>query len=157
MINHEGKLEGSGLRIAIVVSRFNSFVTDRLLSGALDGLVRHGVIENNIEVYRCPGAFEIPAAAKKVVDLKKHDAVICLGAVIRGETPHFDYVAGESTKGVGQLSLTSNVPVIYGILTTDTVEQAIDRAGAKSGNKGFDAALAAIEMANLFKQLPSAS
>ncbi len=157
MVNHEGKLEGSGLKVAIVVSRFNGFITDRLLSGALDGLVRHGVDEKNIEVYHCPGAFEIPATAKRVVDAKKHDAVICLGAVIRGETPHFDYVAGESAKGVGQLSLASNVPVIYGILTTDTVEQAIDRAGAKSGNKGFDAALAAIEMANLFKKLPSAS
>ena len=157
MVNHEGKLEGSGLKVAIVVSRFNGFITDRLLSGALDGLVRHGVDEKNIEVYHCPGAFEITATAKRVVDAKKHDAVICLGAVIRGETPHFDYVAGESAKGVGQLSLTSNVPVIYGILTTDTVEQAIDRAGAKSGHKGFDAALAAIEMANLFKKLPSAS
>ncbi len=157
MVNHEGKLEGSGLKVAIVASRFNGFITDRLLSGALDGLVRHGVDEKNIEVYHCPGAFEITATAKRVVDAKKHDAVICLGAVIRGETPHFDYVAGESAKGVGQLSLTSNVPVIYGILTTDTVEQAIDRAGAKSGNKGFDAALAAIEMANLFKKLPSAS
>ena len=151
MVNHEGKLDGSGLKVAIVVSRFNSFITDKLLAGALDGLVRHGVSENSIDVYRCPGAFEIPAVAKKIIDTKKHDAVVCLGAVIRGETPHFDYVAGESAKGVGQLSANSGVPVIYGILTTDTVEQAIDRSGGKSGNKGYDAALSAIEMVNLLK------
>lgn len=153
MVNHEGQFDGGGLKIAVVVSRFNGFITERLLSGAIDGLVRHGVSENNIDVYRCPGAFEIPAVAKRLVDAKKHDAVICLGAVIRGETPHFDYVAGESAKGVGQLSLISNVPVIYGILTTDTVEQAVDRAGGKSGNKGFDAAAAAIEMANLIRHI----
>jgi len=151
LVNHEGKLDGSGLKVAIVVSRFNSFITDKLLAGALDGLVRHGVSENSIDVYRCPGAFEIPAVAKKIIDTKKHDAVVCLGAVIRGETPHFDYVAGESAKGVGQLSANSGVPVIYGILTTDTVEQAIDRSGGKSGNKGYDAALSAIEMVNLLK------
>jgi len=148
---HEGKLNGSGMKVAIVVSRFNGFVTERLLSGAMDGLNRHGVSESNIDIYRCPGAFEIPAVAKKVIEQKKHDAVICLGAVIRGETPHFDYVAGESAKGVGKLSLDSVIPVIYGVLTTDTVEQAIDRAGGKSGNKGYDAAVSAIEMANLFK------
>lgn len=153
MANHEGKLNGSGLKVALVVSRFNNFITDRLLSGAIDGLVRHGVSENEIDIYRCPGAFEIPAAAKRVIETKKHDVVICLGAVIRGETPHFDYVAGESAKGVGHLSLNSNVPVIYGILTTETVDQAVDRAGGKSGNKGYDAAVAAIEMVNLFKQL----
>ena len=139
------------MKVAIVVSRFNGFVTERLLSGAMDGLNRHGVSESNIDIYRCPGAFEIPAVAKKVIEQKKHDAVICLGAVIRGETPHFDYVAGESAKGVGKLSLDSVIPVIYGVLTTDTVEQAIDRAGGKSGNKGYDAAVSAIEMANLFK------
>lgn len=153
MVNHEGQFDGSGLKIAVVVSRFNGFITDRLLSGAIDGLVRRGVSENNIDVYRCPGAFEIPAVAKRIVESKKHDAVICLGAVIRGETPHFDYVAGESAKGVGQLSLMSNVPVIYGILTTDTVEQAVDRAGGKSGNKGFDAAADAIEMVNLIRHI----
>ncbi len=153
MVDHEGKLDGSGIKVAIVVSRFNSFVTDRLLSGAVDAFVRHGVSENEIDVYRCPGAFEIPAAAKRVIETKKHDAVICLGAVIRGETPHFDYIAGESAKGVGHLSLSSGIPVIYGILTTETVDQAVDRAGGKSGNKGYDAAVAAIEMVNLFKQL----
>ena len=151
MVNHEGQFDGSGLKIAVVVSRFNGYVTERLLSGTADGLVRHGVADSNIEVFRCPGAFEIPAVARKIVDMKKHDAVICLGAVIRGETPHFDYVAGESAKGVGQLSMTSPIPVIYGILTADTMEQAIDRAGGKAGNKGFDAAVAAVEMVNLFK------
>ena len=153
MVNHEGALDGKGLKIAIIVSRFNSVVTDRLLSGALDGLVRRGVSENDIDIYKCPGAFEIPSVAKRVIDSKKHDVVICLGAVIRGETPHFDYVAGESAKGVGQLSLAAQVPVVYGVLTTDSLEQAIDRAGGKSGNKGFDAAADAIEMVNLFKHI----
>jgi 6,7-dimethyl-8-ribityllumazine synthase len=153
LIHYEGKLNGSGLKVAIVVSRFNSFITDKLLSGVIDGLMRHGVSDGDINVYHCPGAFEIPAAAKRIIESKKNDAVICLGAVIRGETAHFEYVAGESAKGVGELSLNSSVPVIYGILTTDTVEQAVDRAGGKSGNKGFDAAISAIEMVNLFKQL----
>ena len=153
MVDHEGKLDGSGLKIAIVVSRFNSFVTEKLLSGAIDGLTRHGVSADDINVYRCPGAFEIPATAKKIIESKRNDAVICLGAVIRGETTHFEYVAGESAKGVGQLSMSAGIPVIYGILTTETVEQATDRAGGKSGNKGFDAAISAIEMVNLFKQL----
>lgn len=153
MVYHEGQFEGSGLKVAIVVSRFNGFVTDKLLSGAVDGLVRHGVAENDISTYRCPGAFEIPAVAKKLVEAKKYDAVICLGAVIRGETPHFDYIAAESAKGVGQLSISSNIPVVYAILTTDTAEQAVDRAGGKAGNKGFDAASAAIEMVNLFKNI----
>jgi len=149
---HEGKLNGSGVKIAIVVSRFNGFITERLLSGAMDCLSRHGVSETNIDIYRCPGAFEIPSVAKRVTEQKKHDAIICLGAVIRGETPHFDYVAGESAKGVAELSLGSKMPIIYGILTTDSVEQAIDRAGGKSGNKGYDAAASAIEMVDLFKQ-----
>lgn len=149
---HEGKLNGSGIKVAIIVSRFNGFVTERLLSGAMDGLSRHGVSENDVDVFRCPGAFEIPSVAKRIIENKKHNAVICLGAVIRGETPHFDYVAGESARGVGELSLDSGIPVIYGILTTDTVEQAVDRAGGKSGNKGYDAAVSAIEMVNLFKQ-----
>ena len=149
---HEGKLNGGGVKVAIVVSRFNGFITDRLLSGAMDGLSRHGVPESNIDIYRCPGAFEIPFTAKKIIEQKNHDVVVCLGAVIRGETSHFDYVAGESAKGVGELSLKSGIPVIYGILTTDTVEQAVDRAGGKSGNKGYDAAVNALEMVNLFKQ-----
>ncbi len=153
LVSHEGQFDGKGLKVAIVVSRFNGFITDRLLSGAIDGLIRHGVAEGSIDVYRCPGAFEIPAVAKKIVEAKKHDAVICLGAVIRGETPHFDYVAGESAKGVGQLSLTSHVPVIYGILTADTLDQAEERAGGKAGNKGFDSAEAAIEMVNLFRNI----
>jgi 6,7-dimethyl-8-ribityllumazine synthase len=148
---HEGKLNGSGLKIAIVVSRFNGFITERLLSGATDALARHGVSESDIDVYRCPGAFEIPAVAKKIIEKKKHNAVVCLGAVIRGETPHFDYVAGESARGIGELSVNSNIPVIYGVLTTDTVEQAVDRAGGKSGNKGYDAAVSAIEMVDLFR------
>lgn len=152
MTVHEGKLNGSGVKIAIVVSRFNGFITERLLSGAMDCLSRHGVSETNIDIYRCPGAFEIPSVAKRVTEQKKHDAIICLGAVIRGETPHFDYVAGESAKGVAELSLGSKMPIIYGILTTDSVEQAIDRAGGKSGNKGYDAAASAIEMVDLFKQ-----
>ncbi len=153
MANHEGKFDGEGLKIAIVVSRFNGFITERLLEGAKDGLVRHGVPESSIDVYRCPGAFEIPAVARRIADAKKHDALICLGAVIRGETAHFDYVAGESAKGVGQLSMNADLPVIYGILTTDSVDQAVDRAGGKSGNKGFDAALAAIEMVNLYRNI----
>lgn len=152
MTIHEGKLDGTGINVALVVSRFNGFVTERLLSGAVDGLTRHGVSEADIEIYRCPGAFEIPSVAKKIIGQKKHDAVICLGAVIRGETPHFEYVAGESAKGIGELSIESAIPVVYGILTTDTVEQAVDRAGGKSGNKGYDAAVSAIEMVNLFKK-----
>ncbi|HEY9166227.1 MAG TPA: 6,7-dimethyl-8-ribityllumazine synthase [Candidatus Kryptonia bacterium] len=153
MVTYEGKLDGSGLKIAIIVSRFNGLITERLLNGAMDCLSRHGVADNHIEIYRCPGAFEIPPTAAKVIDLKKHDAVICLGAVIRGETPHFDYIAAESAKGVASLSLHSGIPVVYGILTTDTVEQATERAGGKSGNKGFDSALTALEMVNLFKKI----
>lgn len=153
MAKHEGNLDGNGLKIAVVVSRFNSFVTDRLLAGAIDGLVRHGVAEKDVDIFYCPGAFEIPAVARRVVESRKHNALICLGAVIRGETPHFDYVANESAKGVGQLGLSSDIPVVYSILTTDTVDQAVDRAGGKSGNKGFDAAISAIEMTNLLKQL----
>lgn len=155
MNNYEGKLDGSGLKIAIAVSRFNGIVTERLLSGAKDALTRHGVNEDDIDVYWCPGAFELPSVASKLCMVKRHDAVICLGAVIRGETPHFDYIAAESAKGIGQLSVTSEVPVIYGVLTTDSMEQAIDRAGGKNGNKGFDAAVAAIEMVQLYKYLKS--
>ncbi len=147
---NEGNLNAEGLKFAIVVSRFNSFITERLLEGALDCLVRHGCNKDNIEIFKTPGAFEIPLVAKKLAE-KDYDAVIALGAVIRGETPHFDYVAAEVSKGVASVSLETGKPVIFGVLTTDTVEQAIDRAGAKAGNKGWEAALAAIEMANLLK------
>ncbi len=149
---YEGKLIGDNLKVAIVLSRFNSFITERLLEGALDGLKRHGVKEKNIDIFRVPGAFEIPLIAKKVASLN-YDGVICLGAVIRGATPHFDYVANEVAKGIAQVSLEKEVPVIFGILTTDTIEQAIERAGTKSGNKGFDAALSLLETVNLLKNI----
>jgi 6,7-dimethyl-8-ribityllumazine synthase len=149
----EGKFDASGLKIAIIVSRFNEFITNKLLGGAVDCLKRNDADENNITVAWVPGAFEIPAVASKMAESKKYDAIICLGTVIRGSTPHFDYVSAEVTKGVGQLSLKSSMPVIFGVLTTDTIEQAVERAGAKAGNKGFDAAMAAIEMANLYKQI----
>lgn len=149
----EGKLDASGLKVAIIVSRFNEFITNKLLSGALDCLQRHNADEKNITVIWVPGAFEIPPVAMKVAQNGGYDAVICLGAVIRGATPHFDYVAAEVSKGVALVSLQSQVPVIYGVLTTDTIEQAVERAGTKSGNKGFDAAMAAIEMAQLYKKI----
>lgn len=149
----EGKLDASGLKVALIVSRFNEFITNKLLSGALDCLQRHNADEKNITVIWVPGAFEIPPVAMKVAHKGGFDAVICLGAVIRGATPHFDYVAAEVSKGVALVSLQSQVPVIYGVLTTDTIEQAVERAGTKSGNKGFDAAMAAIEMAQLYKKI----
>jgi 6,7-dimethyl-8-ribityllumazine synthase len=149
----EGKFDASGLKFAIIVSRFNEFITNKLLGGAVDCLKRNDADENNITVAWVPGAFEIPAVASKLAESKKYDAIICLGTVIRGATPHFDYVSAEVTKGVGQLSLKSSMPVIFGVLTTDTIEQAVERAGTKAGNKGFDAAMAAIEMANLYKQI----
>ena len=149
----QGHLNSSGMRFAIVASRFNEFVTSRLLSGAVDALERTGVAEGDVTIVRVPGSFEIPLAAKRLVQTKKYDAVICLGSLIRGETPHFDYLSSEVTKGIGQVSLESGVPVAFGVLTADSVEQAIDRAGMKSGNKGFEAAMSAIEMANLLKQL----
>jgi 6,7-dimethyl-8-ribityllumazine synthase len=149
----EGELKAEGLRFAIVVSRFNSFITDRLLAGALDALTRCGAKAADIEIVRIPGAWEFPIAVRAVVSLKKHDAILCLGAVIRGDTPHFDYVAGEAAKGIAAVSAETGIPVAFGVLTTNTVEQAIDRAGAKSGNKGFDAAMTAIEMANLLRRL----
>jgi len=149
----EGKLDASGLKVALIVSRFNEFITNKLLSGALDCLHRHNADEKNITVIWVPGAFEIPPVAMKVAQKGGFDAVICLGAVIRGATPHFDYVASEVSKGVALVSLQSQVPVIYGVLTTDTIEQAVERAGTKSGNKGFDAAMAAIEMAQLYKKI----
>jgi 6,7-dimethyl-8-ribityllumazine synthase len=139
--------------VAVAVARFNSFITDRLLGGALDGLRRHGVADGDTTVVRVPGAWELPVVVKALADSGKYDAVICLGAVIRGDTPHFDYVAGEAAKGIGQVMLHTGVPVAFGVLTTNTLEQAIDRAGAKSGNKGFDAAATVIEMASVLRQI----
>jgi len=151
----EGKVKAEGLKFAIVVSRFNSFITDRLLEGALDCLRRHGARDEDIEVVRTPGSFEIPAVAKKLVQRGRYDAVICLGAVIRGGTPHHQYISAEVTKGIAQLAMESPIPVSYGVITPDTLEQAIERAGTKMGNKGWDAALAAIEMANLYREISS--
>ncbi len=150
---HEGSLVATGLRFAVVVSRFNSLVTEQLLLGALDALKRHGADEGGIDVYRCPGTFELPALLRRVARSGRYDAVVALGAVIRGGTPHFEYVAAEASKGVGQVSLEADCAVAFGILTCDTMEQALERAGVKSGNKGSDAALAAIEQANLFRDL----
>jgi 6,7-dimethyl-8-ribityllumazine synthase len=149
----EGHLIGQGLRVGIVVSRFNEFITSKLLSGALDALKRHGVEEDNITVAWVPGAFEIPFLAKRMATAGRYDAVIALGAVIRGATPHFDYVSSEVAKGIANVSLTSDTPTIFGVLTTDTIEQAIERAGTKAGNKGWEAAVTAIEMANLVRNL----
>ena len=151
----EGHIDATGLRFAIIVSRFNSFITERLLAGALDGLARNGVAEGDIEIFKVPGSWEMPVTAQAIAKLGRHDALICLGAVIRGETPHFDYVAGEAAKGLAQVSLAAGVPVAFAVLTTNTLEQAIDRAGAKGGNKGFEAALTAIEMANLLRRIRS--
>lgn len=149
----EGKLSAEGLKVGIVVSRFNEFITNKLVGGALDNLIRHGANDSDIAVYWVPGTFEIPIVAQKVASSGKYDAVICLGAVIRGATPHFDYIAAEVTKGIAQVGMSTGVPTIFGVITTDTIEQAIERAGTKVGNKGFDAAQAAIEMANLVKQI----
>ncbi len=149
----EGRLTAEGLRFAIIVGRFNNLITEKLLEGAIDCIIRHGGVEDNITIIRVPGSFEIPLAAKKAAKSGNYDAVICLGAVIRGATPHFDYVANEVTKGIAQVALETEVPISYGILTTDTIEQAIERAGTKMGNKGFDAALTAIEMANLIDEI----
>ena len=150
---YEGNLIGSGLTFAIVVSRFNSFITDRLLEGALDTLKRHGVDLDDVSVFRTPGSYEIPSTAKRLADTGKFNAIICLGAVIRGATPHFDYVAGESASGIAQVSYATGIPTIFGIITTDTINQAIERAGAKAGNKGSEAATVAIEVINLYKQI----
>lgn len=149
----EGKLIGTGLKIGIVVSRFNEFITGKLLSGAEDALTRHGVNENDVTIVWVPGAFEIPLAAKKLAEQGKFDAIITLGTVIRGATPHFEYVSNEVTKGVANIGLQSGIPVIFGVLTTESIEQAIERAGTKAGNKGYEAAVGAIEMGNLYKQL----
>lgn len=149
----EGKLDAKGQKIGIVVSRFNSFITERLLEGAVDALVRHGADEQDIHIARVPGAFEIPLAAKKMAASGAYDAIIALGAVIRGSTPHFDYVSSEVTKGVAAVSLESGVPISFGVLTTDSIEQAVERAGTKAGNKGFEAAVTVIETVNLLRSI----
>ena len=148
---HEAKLIAEGKKFALVVSRFNDFITDKLLSGALDALIRSGASDEDIEVVKVPGAFEIPLLAQKMARTDRFDAVICLGAVIRGSTPHFDYVSAEVSKGVAAVSMEAQIPVIFGVITVDTIEQAIERAGTKAGNKGWSAAIAAVEMANLFE------
>ena len=152
---YEGKLLGEGLRFALVAGRFNEFITSKLVGGALDALKRHGVLETAIDIAWVPGAFEIPLVAKVLAGKKEYDGIICLGAVIRGATPHFDYVSSEVTKGVAHVGLDSEMPVIFGVITADNIEQAIERAGTKAGNKGFDAAMTALEMANLLKTLRS--
>ena len=149
----EGMLLGKGLRFGLVISRFNEFITKKLLEGAQDALQRHGVNEADVEIAWVPGSFEIPSVAKKLAQSKRYDAVICLGAVIRGGTPHFDYIAAEVSKGVAKVGLETGLPITYGIITADTLEQAIERAGTKAGNRGFDAAVDAIEMANLLKNI----
>lgn len=149
----EGMLLGKGLKFALVISRFNDFITRKLLEGAQDALLRHGVNEEDIDVAWVPGSFEIPLAAKKLAQTRKYDAVICLGAVIRGDTPHFEYIAAEVTKGIAKISLDTELPVVYGVITAENLEQAIERAGTKAGNKGFDAAVEAIEMANLMRTI----
>jgi len=151
----EGELSAAGLKVGIVVSRFNDFITSRLLGGALDALGRSGASDGDITVAKVPGAREIPAIAKLMAFSGDYDAVLCIGAIIRGGTPHFDYVAAEASKGVAQIALEADIPVIFGIITTDTIEQAVERAGTKAGNKGYDAAIGAIEMANLRKKLKS--
>ena len=151
--SYEGSLLGKGLKFGLIVSRFNEFFTRKLLEGAQDALLRHGVSEDDIEIAWTPGSFEIPQIAQKLAQTKKYDAIICLGAVIRGGTPHFDYIAAEVTKGIATVGLNTGLPVIYGVITTDTLEQAIERSGTKAGNKGFDAAVSAIEMANLMKSI----
>lgn len=153
MNEHAGDLSGNGRRFAVVVSRFNGLITDRLLAGTRDCLIRHGVPGDAIDVFRVPGAWELPQATRKVVSLGGHDAVVVLGCVIRGATPHFDYVAGEATRGLGAVARDASVPVVFGVLTTDTLEQALERAGTKAGNKGWDAALAALEMASLYGEM----
>ncbi len=149
----EGNLIGQGQKYGIVAGRFNEFITGKLLSGAIDALIRHGVDEKDIDIVWVPGAFEIPLTAKKIAKTQKYNGVICLGAVIRGATPHFDYVCSEVSKGIAHVTLDTEVPVIFGVLTTENIEQAIERAGTKAGNKGYDAAVTAIEMSNLLSQL----
>jgi 6,7-dimethyl-8-ribityllumazine synthase len=156
-LSFDSELSALGLRFAIAVSRFNSFVTDPLLTGALDALAQRGADLQHVDVVRVPGAWELPITVRALTAQKKHDAIICLGAVIKGDTPHFDYVAGETARGIADASAESGIPIAFGVLTTDTVEQAVDRAGGKSGNKGFDAALTAIEMAHLLRNLRAQS
>jgi len=153
----EGRLSAEGFRFAIIVSRFNDFICSRLMEGAVDALSRHGCSEEGIAIIKVPGAFEMPLAAKRLVRTGHYDAVICLGAVIRGATPHFDYVAAEVSKGIASVALESETPVTFGVLTTDNLEQAIERAGSKSGNKGYEAAMAAIEMVNLFREVQNST
>ncbi|MGQ9635408.1 MAG: 6,7-dimethyl-8-ribityllumazine synthase [Bryobacteraceae bacterium] len=153
----QGNLDAKGLKFAILVTRFNSLITDRLLAGALDALARTGCREEDIEIVKAPGSWELPVVARELAAQKKYDAIICLSAVIRGDTPHFDYIASEASKGLAQTSLEFGIPVAFGVLTCETLEQAIDRAGAKSGNKGFDAAMTAVEMGNLMRQLRAKS
>jgi len=150
---YEGKISGEGFHFAIIVSRFNDFIGSKLVEGALDALKRHGADEEQISLIKVPGAFEIPLAARRIAENGQYHAVICLGAVIRGSTPHFDYVAAEVSKGIASVALDSRIPVTFGVLTTDNLEQAIERAGSKSGNKGWDAAVAAMEMVNLFDEI----
>jgi 6,7-dimethyl-8-ribityllumazine synthase len=152
----EGNMVGTGLRFGIVVSRWNSFITERLLEGTLDALRRHGVADDAVEAARVPGTFEVPLMAQRMARSNRYDAVICLGCLIRGSTPHFDYIASECSKGIAQAMMETGIPITFGVLTTDSIEQAIERAGTKAGNKGAEAALAAIEMANLLKEMPRA-
>jgi 6,7-dimethyl-8-ribityllumazine synthase len=151
-VTHQGRLNAAGFRFAVVSSRWNDFLTARLVEGALDALERLGATQDAVAHFRVPGSFEIPLVARKLAGSGKYDAVVCLGTVIRGQTPHFEYVAGEVTKGIAQAGMETGVPVVYGIVTADTLEQAIDRAGVKAGNKGFEAALAAVELVNLYKE-----
>jgi len=153
MKKYEGELQAKGLRFAIIVSRFNDFITTKLLDGAIDALLRHGSTEQSMDIIKVPGSFEIPLTAKKIAGKKSYDAIICLGTIIRGATPHFAYIAAEVTKGIASVSIETGIPIAFGVITADTIEQAIERAGTKSGNKGWDAALAAIEMAQLLKKL----
>ena len=148
-----GELDGAGLRIAVVVSRFNEVVTSRLLAGARSALERHGVHEDDVDVAWVPGAFELPIAARRLAESRRYDAVVCLGAIIRGETPHFEYIAAEAARGIADIARDTGVPAIFGVLTPNTLEQALERAGGKAGNKGYDAAVSAIEMASLMRQL----
>lgn len=153
MKKFEGELQAKGLKFAIIVSRFNDFITNKLLDGAIDALLRHGASDQNIDIIKVPGSFEIPLAAKTVARKKSYNAVICLGTIIRGATPHFDYVAAEAAKGIATASMETGIPIAFGIITSDTIEQAVERAGSKSGNKGWDAANVAIEMAQLLRKL----
>ena len=153
----EGGLDAKGMKFAVLVAKFNSFISDRLLDGALNALRRTGASDDNIEIVRVPGSWELPVVAAEIARQKRHDAIICLGAVIRGDTPHFDYVAGEAAGGLARIAMETGTPVVFGVLTTNTLEQAIDRAGAKSGNKGFDAAMTAVEMGDLMRRLRAQS